>query len=142
MEIEVWKNKEKWKTYSMEFLLTSHTELLSNCERTQLCMGHIVILSFLLFLWSVSKYKTCNWAKIGFYSFQPNFPTKYPISKTIYGYASVLKLDFLKKKIGFHWKIQFDENQVAWKNLHFLEWNLNPMQVFFFLIAYNLIFAK
>ena len=45
----------------MEFLLTSHTELLLNCEKTQLCMGHIVILSFLLFLWSVRKYKTCNW---------------------------------------------------------------------------------
>ena len=62
MEIEVWKYKEKWKTYSMEFLLidTSHTEVLLNCEKTQICMGHIVILSFLLFLWLVSKYKTCN----------------------------------------------------------------------------------
>ena len=69
MEIEVWKNKEKWKTYSMKFLLTSHTELLLNCEKTQLCMGHIVILSFLLFLWSVSKYKTCNWHELSYIYF-------------------------------------------------------------------------
>ena len=64
MEIEVWKNKEKWKTYSMEFQLTSHTVLLLNCEKTQPCMGHIVILSFILFLWSVSKYKICNWHEL------------------------------------------------------------------------------
>ena len=69
MEIEVWKNKEKWKTYSMEFQLTSHTVLLLNCEKTQPCMGHIVILSFLLFLWSVSKYKTCNWHGLSYIYF-------------------------------------------------------------------------
>ena len=140
MEIEVWKNKEKWKTYSMEFLLTSHTELLSNCEKTQLCMGHIFILSFLLFLWSVSKYKTCNWAKIGFYPFQPNFPKNASCLKLLWDIH--LFWNSIFKKIEFQWKFQFGENQVVWKNLHFLEWNLNPMQVFFFLIAYNLIFAK
>ena len=53
----------------MEFLLTSHTELLLNCEKTQLCMGHIVIPSFLLFSWSVSKYKTCNWHELSYIYF-------------------------------------------------------------------------
>ena len=116
----------------MEFLLTSHTELLSSCGKTQLCMGHIVILSFLIFLWSVSKYKTCNWAKIGFYSFQPNFPTKYPISKTIYGYASVLKLDFFLKKLGFIEKFNLTKIKLLEKTCISLNGTWIPCKFFFF----------
>ena len=35
-----------------------------------------------------------NWAKMGFYLFLINFPTKCPISETIQEYALVLKLEF------------------------------------------------
>ena len=121
---------------------------------------------FLTILWSVSKYKTCNWAKIGFYLFQPNFPKNasclkllwdihlfwnsifkkiefYPFQPNFPENASYLKLlwdihlfwNSIFKKIEFQWKFQFGENQVVWKNLHFLEWNLNFMQFFFFFLS-------
>ena len=87
---------------------------------------------FLTILWSVSKYKTCNWAKIGFYHFQPNFPENASYLKLLWDIH--LFWNSIFKKIEFQWKFQFGENRVVWKNLHFLEWNLNFMQFFFFII--------
>ena len=87
---------------------------------------------FLTILWSVSKYKTCNWAKIGFYPFQPNFPENASYLKLLWDIH--LFWNSIFKKIEFQWKFQFGENRVVWKNLHFLEWNLNFMQFFFFII--------
>lgn len=87
---------------------------------------------FLTILWSVSKYKTCNWAKIEFYPFQPNFPENASYLKLLWDIH--LFWNSIFKKIEFQWKFQFGENRVVWKNLHFLEWNLNFMQFFFFII--------